>query len=421
MLELYFHIQGTSSPPNNIQQILQVPPDSSTALSAMPSSSLATEDARYRASSQHRLWSMSTSALAAKRRENNATAREQISSRRQQIWEYENKPLAQRTLDFLTPEDELKLVNFNTNELLRAGAHLEFPIEVLATGAILFRRFYVTNSIMTYPPTQILKTALFFAAKVELGFDKVARRFEQLPKTSVEEVIAGEYVLAMANKFAYDVRHPFRALEGAILELRRLGGPDITEKKLNHVRRKTRDLLKFSPLITDAYFHYTPSQIMLAALSIIDRELSERLLNSLFQPPSNEDAPSGTSTPLSGGSTPLPVAAFAAQMRDRVMGTIEACREMLKTQPLEHGHYWHTGPGSAETKPLRRKLKSCHDPDRWDLLRLQRMRREQPAKVAGEKDKAGGEDDPFGEAGPEAKRRKVKKEEEEDPFGPALG
>ena len=310
---------------------------------------------------------------------------------------------------FLTPEEELKLVNFNTNELLRAGKFLGFGKDILATGAILFRRFYIANSIMTYPPTQILKTCLFFAAKNELGFSSVARRLEQLPNTTAEEVIAGEYILAMANKFAYDVRHPFRALEGAVFEMRRLG--HVEEKRLETAKLSARDILKFSSLITDAYFHFTPSQIMLAALSIVDRALAEMIINPLFQPPTDQDGASGTTTPDSslGSNQPTATISMASmvRLRDKVMSTIEACRDMLKSEPLGREEYWSTGAGSQETKPLRRKLKFCHDPDRWDLLKLQQMRRDHVAATK-EKDMDGR---------PDAKRRKV---ELEDPFGPAL-
>lgn len=191
------------------------------------SKAITNEDARYRESSHFRLWTFSISALAAKRRTANTTARVQISDQLSRLWDSqtEHKP---KEPEFLSPEDELALVTFNTNELLRAGAFLEFPIEVLATGAVLFRRFYVMNSIMTYNPQQVLKICLFLAAKIELGFDRIARRFEQLPNTKLEEIIAGEAVVAMACRFAYDVRHPFRGLEGAVLELRRLGDVDVS-------------------------------------------------------------------------------------------------------------------------------------------------------------------------------------------------
>ena len=65
-------------------------------------------------------------------------------------------------------------------------------------------------------------------------------------------------------------------------------------------------------------------------------------------------------------------------------------------------------------KPYRKKLQKCRDPDRVDLVALQRARREQGLNKEG---KAGGkeEGDMFGG---DIKRRKVDKVD--DPFGAPL-
>lgn len=68
-------------------------------------------------------------------------------------------------------------------------------------------------------------------------------------------------------------------------------------------------------------------------------------------------------------------------------------------------------------KPLRKKLQRCRDPDRADLVALQKSRREQavakPKKPTGLAD--GGI---FGEELRDSKRRKL--ETSDDVFGPAL-
>ena len=72
-------------------------------------------------------------------------------------------------------------------------------------------------------------------------------------------------------------------------------------------------------------------------------------------------------------------------------------------------------------RPLLRKLKKCRDPDRSDLVALQRARREQANKK--EVKKSGPNDDdvfgPASDSNREAKRRKVSSAVG-DPFGPAL-
>jgi cyclin H len=76
---------------------------------------------------------------------------------------------------------------------------------------------------MTYPPTEMFKTCLFFGAKVEGLFGLDLGQFaSNFPNTTPEMVLAGEYLLCQGIRFAFDVRHPFRALEGSIMELKRL-------------------------------------------------------------------------------------------------------------------------------------------------------------------------------------------------------
>jgi cyclin H len=81
----------------------------------------------------------------------------------------------------------------------------------------------------------------------------------------------------------------------------------------------------------------------------------------------------------------------------------------------------HQQETNKAIKPLIRKLKKCRDPDRVDLVALQKARREQSEK---KKPKAGLKDDAavFGGAlgEPDAKRRKTAINGD-DPFGPPLG
>jgi hypothetical protein len=48
-----------------------------------------------------------------------------------------------------------------------------------------------------------------------------------------EEILAGEFLLCQGIRFAFDVKHPFRALRGAIMELKRLG-IEVRWELLNH-------------------------------------------------------------------------------------------------------------------------------------------------------------------------------------------
>ncbi|OLN89655.1 Cyclin CCL1 [Colletotrichum chlorophyti] len=372
---------------------------------------MATEDARYRLSTQYRLWSFSPSRLAELREQTNALAKTHISNRLIQTKrvDTENESLP----EFLTPEEETQLLKVFTTELIRAADFCGLPTEVRATAAVFLRRFYVTNSIMTYPPQDVYKTCLFFGSKAEGLYTRLSKLAEKFPNTTEEEILAGEFLLCQGVRFAFDVRHPFRALEGAILELRRHA--DIEKARIDAAHVRARGILKFSSLVTDAYFHYTPSQIMLAALSLADRGLAEKLIHGAFSPAQN------------GGDGQAHSSESRQDLRDKVMATIEACRELLATEPPERlDEYWGTPECTKLMKPLLRKLKKCRDPDRADLVALQKARRELASQKDPRRPKAEGDGAVFGGDGSalgaidarEAKRRKVA--DGDDVFGPAL-
>lgn len=272
---------------------------------------MATEDERYRKSSQYRLWSYTPSNLQELRQKTNSLAQQQIAPR---LSTSDSPPP-----DFLTADEEHQLLRLFTVELMRASDFCKLPTEARSTAVVFFRRFYVTNSIMTYPPVDLLKTSLFFGCKAEGMFVPVNVFVENLG-TKAESILAGEYLLCQGIRFAFDVRHPFRALEGAILELRRRL-PD-EESRLNRAHKKAREVLKFSPLMTDAYFHYAPSQIMMAALQMADPGLVDKLVPGKG---SGDDTATGAHTHL----------------RDKIFGAIESCRAMLEEEPPERmEEYW---------------------------------------------------------------------------------
>jgi cyclin H len=85
----------------------------------------------------------------------------------------------------------------------------------------------------------------------------------------------------------------------------------------------------------------------------------------------------------------------------------------------------------AQITPLKKKLKNCRDPERWNLVALQRARREQAAKRADSEDDEPGDrmvvdsdGAVFGDPLPTKRRRVLAGEGKAtglaDPFGGAL-
>ncbi|TLD10318.1 hypothetical protein PgNI_06699 [Pyricularia grisea] len=401
---------------------------------------MATEDSRYRQSTQYRLWSFSPSQLAELRSKTNQLAATSISGRlsARNGGDGTSTPIP----EFLTADEEQKLVTFYTTQLLRAAVFLELPTEERATAAVFFKRFYVTNSVMTYPPSTMIKTALFFGAKAEGFYMRVGKIAEKIKGTTVEEILAGEFLLCEGIRFAFDVRHPYRALEGAIMQLKAL--EDLDEKHIKAAHSRAREILKFSALVTDAYFHYTPSQIMLAALSLADRALAERLIDESFKVngahlPKKDLGAVGAPVPDNSGSKAARAKnreaererIFGAEVRDKVMAVIQSCSDMMSHElPERDDGFWSNEAGEL-FKPLTKRLKKCRDPDRSDLVALQKARRERALNSADSDDerdpgkknkKATIEGDgsvfggPVGADARDPKRRKVSN----DPFGPPL-
>jgi cyclin H len=130
---------------------------------------MATEDAQYRQSTQFRFWSFSEPQLADLRAKTNDLAKTQISARLSSMNPAESLP------EFLTAAEEAQLLKFYTVELLRAAVFCELPTEIRATAAAFLRRFYIRNSVMTYPPTDLLKTCLFFGSKAEGFYTRLSK------------------------------------------------------------------------------------------------------------------------------------------------------------------------------------------------------------------------------------------------------
>lgn len=284
---------------------------------------------------------------------------------------------------------------------------------------------------MTYHVQNISRTVMFLAAKVEthhLPVDKFADFFASSAVTS-ESILAPEYMVMQGLRYNLDVRHPFRGLSGGCMEMLecaagryvgpasvslskeevqtrmlaiplRQGGqpgsatvPDMTDR-IQKARYYASKTLKEAALLTDAYFLYTPSHIWLAALLLADEALTLFYL-SLKIPPTHA-------------------------LHAKLLATIRACAKEIASHRL----YVNRAAGQqerskadeethqAEVKRLINKLKTCRDPDKIDLVKLNAAQK-RDALQGGELEES------------KAKRRKLEREKyekESDAFwGPELG
>lgn len=220
---------------------------------------------------------------------------------------------------------------------------------------------------MTYDAPSILKTSLYLATKTENHYIPLSRFAQSIDRTSASSIRASEFLLTQGLRFTFDVRHPFRALEGAVMELQSIadGAEDLNGNTIqvpaelhkvgdsildssfsNRVKTahgKAREYLKSSSLLSDVYFHYTPSQIMLASLLIADEDLTAFYVATKFPDPQ------------------------MGEIKAKLMQALHTCADILRSVSP------NLSPQDAEMKELRqlaKKLGRCRNPEKMDLEAL---------------------------------------------------
>ncbi|KAJ5182645.1 hypothetical protein N7492_000261 [Penicillium capsulatum] len=415
------------------------------------------EDDIYRTSSQYRLWSYTESSLQSLRAKTNHIASERVRAalRRtreahrsttssaagtpQPASETEGKKTDEKDIECLTPEEELILVRYYCEATLELGDTYRPPLPTMvrATAIQYMRRFYLTNSPMTYHPKSIMACALFLATKTDNYYMSLRSFADAIPKTSTEDVIAPEFLLMQGLRFTFDVRHPFRGLEGGIMELQSIAQgtgqpppilPDQTpaqlqksllaiapspvpsssmKDRIGRAHGATRELLKSAAQMTDAYFLYTPSQIWLSALLLSDRPLAEFYLDTKLGGPIT----SGAAVPSNDNlQNPL------YELRTKLSKVLEDCAALLKSyNPIA------SDPEQvAISRRVAKKLYKCQNPEKVNLG--QKRDSGQPTPTPATVTDSGAATESESER--LAKKRKLELEEKstgsQDMFGPEL-
>jgi cyclin H len=257
-------------------------------------------------------------------------------------------------------------------------------------------------------------------------FVKWLNPIKGLGDLTTEEVLAPEYTFAQGLRYTYDVRHPHRALKGAFLELQLLvnyargdrlpeswrpentvsskepkgwdtqrhlmqvyGPPTKFAARVERAYQRAREILGSKALLSDAYFLFTPSQIMFAALFMADVDIAKDLLRIRVTLPK-----------------PGPVTTESTANRPglgAVLAEVEACAKILDAVNTEEL--------MNDARRVAKKLEGCRNPDKIDLVGLNKSKK-RDASEDGKLDES------------LAKKRRLQREkaekEGEDLFGPKL-
>ncbi|KAG9669126.1 cyclin-like protein, partial [Aureobasidium melanogenum] len=374
-----------------------------------PPAQILTEDDIYRTSTQFRLWSFSESALLSLRQNTHEAAVQQARTY-----------LPESSLPSLpSAQDELRLVQRYCDQVRNTSDFFGWSVNVKATAVQYLKRFYTTNSVITYPPKEIYKSVLFLASKTE-GVHMTLSEYARRIKTDPKDVLAPEYKIIQALRFTLDVRQPFRALKGCLMDLLNLAAgnaaplpflnttPEQLQQQMcalppppqgsrtqwqppQQIGAKeasdrahcayavARHVLDAPALLTDVYFLFTPPQIYLAAL-----KLSDPVLFTFYL------------------STKIPAIAAA---HDIIVSTIAQCADMLASFDPK------AVMSKDERASLEATLEQVRDPSTRDLVGKHEEAKRGGLGV-GQVDEQ------------KAERKKLAREksfrEGEDLFGPAL-
>ena len=311
---------------------------------------------------------------------------------------------------------------------------------------------------MTYHPKSIMPCALFLATKTDNFYMSLRSFTEHIPNSTAEDIIAPEFLLTQGLRFTFDVRHPFRSLEGGIMELSAIAqgegtpGPHHPNQtpaglksalqslppppstaastadpstvkptpspstRIAKAHHNTREILKFAAQMTDVYFLFTPSQIWLSALLIADKPLAEFYLDTKLGPVTPSPEPSST--------TPSP-AEMLSVLRTKLTSVLDSCAALLTSYTQSHTSTTPNPERMKRLKQIGKKLYRCQNPEKIDLVALNKAQRREESSAAATPTPTGVQSRPVSEAAEEteleraAKKRKLEREKSEKEQGGA--
>ena len=178
------------------------------------------------------------------------------------------------------------------------------------------------------------------------------------------------------------------------------------DRRLEIAYSRANEVLKSSAILSDAYFLYSPAQIWLAALLLVDEPLTLFYLDTKIPPtPESEEKESQPSI---------------VSFKKKIILTLRSCAELLRASGSISGLNGSSAGAATDSKQNReeliridKKLYQCRNPEKMDLIGINKAQKRDGVEADGKLD------------GGVAKKRKLERERLEqdggDLFGPTLG
>ncbi|ANB14327.1 TFIIH complex kinase subunit CCL1 [Sugiyamaella lignohabitans] len=238
-------------------------------------SKVVSDDDLYRNSSQYRLWSFTKQQLLDRRAEchNRAVVKLQKSLVEKGITGSEIEPLSL--------EEEADLVSLYASKIGEIAKSFNMPSQVKATAISYFSKFYLVYSVMDYHPKNILYTSVFLASKAENYFIPIDKFCSALKRTEPKDILDSEFLLLESLSFTLAVQNPLMSLHGFFLDIQSAGIASIDESVLGQLHDGARAVI-VDGFITDVMFLYTPPQIALAAMMVVNEAITLEYITQRF-------------------------------------------------------------------------------------------------------------------------------------------
>mmetsp|Transcript_16909 Transcript_16909/g.27659 ORF Transcript_16909/g.27659 Transcript_16909/m.27659 type:complete len:435 (+) Transcript_16909:98-1402(+) len=198
----------------------------------------------------------------------------------------------------LTPTDETLLLSFYCSKIpLLIGPHATLPrckrdAKVAATATLLFRRFYLSNSVMIHDPKPMLAAAAFLAAKVEdcmldIRYLEMGTKEMNAP-VPLTDILDAEIRLVKGIDFDLLVFSPYKTILPIVEDLRTFlkseRGKGLVKWKKGEQRQLVGEDLRpihdmamkivDDVIVSDIPLMYAPGEVGTAALLVANEDLN---------------------------------------------------------------------------------------------------------------------------------------------------
>merc|ERR1719245_1952986 len=164
---------------------------------------------------------------------------------------------------------------------------IRLPVHTIYTACTYFKRLYLNHSCMDYHPRLTYFGCVWLALKVEeffveidpfcynaMGGKEAAHQNYQATQDLGDDILAIELLLMRALNYELVVHHPFRAIDGFILDIKTVNPSRVNMSGIDFTPLHHKAIqLAFDSLRTNLMFLFNPSQLALAFLAIGAKEI----------------------------------------------------------------------------------------------------------------------------------------------------